>query len=62
MQAHNSIGYSDPSEALTVVAADPPSQPESPEKILAETSTTQIKVTWQAPLDDRGSAVTHYVL
>ena len=62
MQAHNSIGYSDFSPSHTVVAADPPSQPDAPVKDQSQTTTSQIAVTWSAPLDNRGSAITSYVL
>ena len=62
VQALNAIGYSPSSPPHLVVAADPPSQPDSPQKNQELTSQTQIAVSWTEPIDTRGSPVTHYTL
>jgi len=56
------IGDSPASPALLVVAADPPSQPNTPTLDAANTSASQISVNWQAPSDNGGSPVTSYTL
>ena len=62
MQAKNEIGYGPASVALVAVAADPPSQPNTPQIVTEQTGASQIGVTWQAPLENGGSPITHYVL
>jgi len=62
VQAHNVIGYSASSTALLVVAADPPSQPNTPTLDAANTHASQISVNWLAPADNGGSAITSYTL
>lgn len=62
VQAHNVIGFSASSPVLLVVAADPPSQPNTPTLDAANTSASQISVHWVAPSDNGGSAITSYTL
>jgi titin len=55
--ATNSIGDSDPSEALSVIAAQTPATPDAPTKKSADT--TQITIQWTPP-NSRGSPISEY--
>ena len=62
MQAHNVLGFSASSPAHLVVAADPPSQPNTPTLDAANTNSSQVAVNWLVPSDNGGSPVTSYTL
>ena len=54
------IGFSPLSTEIQVKAAQTPDKPTNVANVEAQTSATQIGLTWQAPANDGGSAVTDY--
>ena len=64
VKAVNNQGESEPLEADAAICAknpyDPPGPPEKPE--LDDWDRKWVKISWEPPLDDGGSKITHYVV
>ena len=58
--AKNDVGYSDPSPVMTTYAGTEPSQPAIPTTLIDSSTPTAVTITWTAPGDDGGLAVSSY--
>jgi len=60
--AQNSVGYSAASPSVTAVAANVPNTPSAPVNVPAITSQSQIGISWTAPTQNVGAAITGYIV
>ena len=62
VQARNSVGYSDDSNTLEIIAATEPGAPTNLVQVYSLITTDQVSFNWSAPEDDEGVPILDYTV